>query len=84
LELGLPSELIDLDYNFTTPENIARTEQIKRIAGDGDLDDRCRRILGALRESWCGEPYRYEEEEDDLMSRLMGIRVGTSLSKRST
>ena len=28
-----------------------------KIAGDGDLDQRCRRILAFARERWWGHPY---------------------------
>ena len=41
---------------------------VKKVAGDGTLDERCARILTAFREEWWGHPYpavRKAEPEPD-------------------
>jgi hypothetical protein len=47
--------------NRTQPD--ATVEAFKAIAGDGDMDERCRRILGSRREAWWGVPYENEVDE---------------------
>lgn len=44
--------------NSRTVENEARTAELGRLVADcGDVDAKCRRILGACREGWWGIPY---------------------------
>jgi len=47
-------DLVALHNPGATEERLA---EIKEVAGEGDLDERCRRILGAFGKGWFGFEY---------------------------
>ena len=51
------TDLVDTDLHYRAPGVDEDTlDLFQLIAGNGDLDARCRRILSACRQHWWGEP----------------------------